>query len=284
MKKSYVKYLLLVALMFVILPLSAQDKKIVILHTNDTHSRIEPLDLTDEVYPGLAGIARRKAFVEKVRQEEKNVLVFDSGDFSQGTPFYNVFKGEVEIKMMNEVGYTAGTFGNHEFDFGLENLEKLVKEADFPFVCTNYDFSDTNLKKLVKPYLIMKIDGVKVGIIGLGTKPEGMIQEKNYKGMKFIEPYEIAEKTASYLKNKKKCDIVICLSHLGLNCGGNNIHCDRELVKNTSSIDVVLGGHSHSFLEEPIMVENAEGREIPVAQMGKQGANVGRIDIELKKD
>lgn len=284
MKKSYVKYLLLVALMFVILPLSAQDKKIVILHTNDTHSRIEPLDSTDEVYPGLAGIARRKAFVEKVRQEEKNVLVFDSGDFSQGTPFYNVFKGEVEIKMMNEVGYTAGTFGNHEFDFGLENLEKLVREADFPFVCTNYDFSDTNLKKLVKPYLVMKIDGVKVGIIGLGTKPEGMIQEKNYKGMKFIEPYEIAEKTASYLKNKKKCDIVICLSHLGLNCGGNNIHCDRELVKNTSSIDVVLGGHSHSFLEEPIMVENAEGREIPVAQMGKQGANVGRIDIELKKD
>lgn len=270
-------------LLSVCMQLSAQTKTITILHTNDTHSRIEPLEMSDRNYPDKGGIARRKAYIDKVRKENKNVLLFDCGDFSQGTPYYNILKGEVEIECMNRLGYNAGTFGNHEFDFGMDNLKKLVKEADFPFVCTNYDFSGTELKNLVRPYAVLKINGIRIGVIGLGTAPEGMIQEKNYKGMKFIEPYGIAEKTASYLKNEKKCDIIICLSHLGMECEGNNRHCDRELAARTSSIDIILGGHSHTFMEKPEIIKNAAGREVTVSQMGKNGVFVGRIDITFEE-
>lgn len=272
-----------VVMMVTVMSVDAQTVKITILHTNDTHSRIEPLDKNDPYNPNLAGVVRRKALVDSIRAIERNVLVFDSGDFSQGSPYYSVFHGDVEIEMMNEIGYDAATFGNHEFDFGLDNLKRLTLMADFPMVCTNYDFSNTVLKDIVKPYYIINIDGVRIGLIGLGTRPEGMIQEKHYVGMKFIEPYEIAERTAAYLKKKKRCDIVICLSHLGMYCVGNNIHCDTDLIANTKSIDVVLGGHSHTYMKGPEFIKNAEGREIPVSQMGKNGNYVGRMDIYFEK-
>lgn len=270
--------------LFILFPLYSQTRKLTILHTNDTHSRIEAVDANDAKYAGMGGVVSRKAYIESVRKAEKNVLVFDAGDFSQGTPFYNVFKGEVEIECMNRLGYNAGTIGNHEFDYGLDNLKELIEEADFPFVCTNYDFSKTDLKKLVKPYVIIKLDGIKVGVIGLGTNPEGLIQLKNYKGMEFVEPYAIAEKTASFLKKRKKCDIVVCLSHLGLDCGALNGYCDHELAAQTKNIDVILGGHSHTYLEKPEYVENADGKEVIIMQNGKNGVFVGRIDINLEKN
>ena len=270
--------------LFILFPLYSQTRKLTILHTNDTHSRIETVDANDAKYAGMGGVVSRKAYIESVRKAEKNVLVFDAGDFSQGTPFYNVFKGEVEIECMNRLGYNAGTIGNHEFDYGLDNLKELIEEADFPFVCTNYDFSKTDLKKLVKPYIIIKLDGIKVGVIGLGTNPEGLIQLKNYKGMEFVEPYAIAEKTASFLKKRKKCDIVVCLSHLGLDCGALNGYCDHELAAQTKNIDVILGGHSHTYLEKPEYVENADGKEVIIMQNGKNGVFVGRIDINLEKN
>lgn len=282
--KTGIKYIaLFLVLMLFASQVPAQIKKLTILHTNDTHSRIEPVDKSDKSYPDMGGVARRQAYIESIRDSVENVLLFDSGDFSQGTPFYNIFKGKVEIESMNMMGYNAGTLGNHEFDFGLDNLEELIEEADFPFVCTNYDFSKTGLKKLVKPYLIINIDGIRVGVIGLGTKPEGMIQQKNYLGMEFLEPYGVAEKTASYLKNRKKCDIVVCLSHLGMDCGVSNEHCDRTLAERTSSIDVILGGHSHTFMEEPEYIENAAGKKVVVLQNGKNGVFVGRVDITFDK-
>ena len=264
-------------------PSVGQVVELTILHTNDTHSRIEPFDATDPSYPDMGGAARRNAYFAQVRTEKENVLLFDCGDFSQGTPFYSVFKGEVEVELMNEMGYDAATLGNHEFDFGLDNLRKLIEEADFPFVCTNYDFSRTKLRRLVKPYLIIKKAGLRIGVIGLGACPDGLVQAKNYAGMKFVPPYGIAERTARYLKERKRCDVVICLSHLGMDCSANLPYCDRELVGSTSSIDLVLGGHSHTYMAAPEYVENAEGCAVPVMQLGKNGVYAGRFDLKFEK-
>lgn len=280
------KKILLVSLLILSLPVVAVYSQVVelsIVHTNDTHSRIEAFDKNDAAYPDMGGVARRDAYVRQVREQEDNVLLFDCGDFSQGTPFYSVFKGEVEIGLMNEMRYDAATFGNHEFDFGLDNLKELVEEADFPFVCTNYDFSRTPLRRLVKPYLIIKKAGLRIGVIGLGTCPDGLIQAKNYEGMRFVPPYGIAERTARYLKTRKRCDVVICLSHLGLDCGGNIHYCDRELVARTSSIDIVLGGHSHTYMPQPEFIVNAAGRKVPVMQLGKNGVYVGRFDLKFER-
>lgn len=261
----------------------AQDVTLTILHTNDTHSRIMPLEDTDPEYPDMGGVARREAYFEQVRAEEPNVLVFDSGDFSQGTPFYSVFKGEAEVELMNELHYDAATIGNHEFDYGLDNLSELVDEADFPIVCTNYDFTRTPLKGKVERYLILRRGGLRIGVIGLGARPEGLVQAKNYEGMQFVEPYEIAEKTAHYLKHRRRCDIVVCLSHLGMDCSAVSPYCDRQLVARTSSIDVVLGGHSHTYMRQPEYIYNAAGRAVPVMQNGKNGVYVGRFDLKFEK-
>ncbi len=265
------------------MPSLAQVVELTILHTNDTHSRIEPFASDDPSYPDMGGAARRNAYFWQVRTERENVLLFDCGDFSQGTPFYSVFKGEVEVELMNEMGYDAATLGNHEFDFGLDNLKDLLEEADFPFVCTNYDFSRTKLRRLVKPYLIIKKAGLRIGVIGLGACPDGLVQAKNYAGMKFVPPYGVAERTAHYLKKRKRCDVVVCLSHLGLDCSANNPYCDRELVARSSSIDLVLGGHSHTYMTVPEFIDNAEGRAVPVMQLGKNGVYAGRFDLKFEK-
>lgn len=259
----------------------AQTKKIVILHTNDTHSHIEPLDSNDSSYPNRGGIARRQAYVESVRASEKNVLVLDAGDFSQGTIYYNFFKGQLDIECMNQIGYNATTLGNHEFDSGLKHLEGILRKAKFPAICTNYDASMTNLKNLIKPYHIIKINGVRIGIIGLGIRLEGIVQHKNYQGIRFIEPYKIAEETAQFLKGKKKCDLVVCLSHLGLNKESNSIYNDRELAAKTASIDIIISGHSHVFMKEAEFIENTLGHRVIVSQAGEKGIFIGRIDIIL---
>lgn len=276
------KYLIMTCLwLFVAIYGRAQTKKIVLLHTNDTHSQIEPLDSTDCSHPDKGGIARRQAYVESVRASERNVLVLDAGDFSQGTIYYNIFGGQMEIECMNLIGYDAATLGNHEFDSGLENLRKMLRKARFPIVCTNYDVSTTCLKKWIKPYHIIHTDGLRIGIIGLGVRLEGIVQQKNCRGIKFIRPYEIAEKTALFLKEKKKCDLVVCLSHLGLD---KNTYNDRELAAKTSNIDVILGGHSHVFMQSPEWVENVRGHKVLVSQAGEKGVLVGRVDIEMASE
>lgn len=277
-----IKKIFLLLIWCIAIPAVAQ-KTLTILHTNDVHSRIEPVspESADTKAADKGGFLRVAAYVEQVRKETPNVLVFDCGDFSQGTPYYNMFKGEVEIRLMNAIGYDAGTIGNHEFDFGLDNMARLFKMADFPFVCANYDVTGTVLEGLVKPYLVIEKYGFRIGVLGVGTKLSGMVQSGNYEGVVFHDPYEAADKAAAELK-KKGCDLIICLSHLGFMGSAKDPTSDVELVKNTRNIDVVLGGHSHTFIEDPVIYKNPDGKDVYITQMGKSGIFVGRIDIEIE--
>lgn len=265
--------------------LSAQEaKELFILHTNDTHSAIEPISKNSPKaeLANKGGYIRRATFVKEARKENKDLLLFDSGDFSQGSPYYNMFRGEVEVHLMNEMGYDAGAIGNHEFDFGLDNMARLFKMANFPIVCANYDFKGTVLEGVVKPYTILKRDGLKIGVFGLSPQVEGLVQSDNSKGVVYHQPNEIANEIAAYLKNKEKCDVVICLSHLGWKASVDNPICDEDLITNTRNIDVVLGGHSHSLFEKPIFYKNLDGKEVPLQQMGKSGLFVGTMKLKFK--
>ncbi|WP_053825967.1 bifunctional metallophosphatase/5'-nucleotidase [Lascolabacillus massiliensis] len=252
------------------------QKNLVILHTNDTHSRIEPLPETDRTSPGKSGVVRRAELIDQIRKENKNVLLFDAGDFLQGTPYFNLFKGEVEVKAMNLMGYDAATLGNHEFDYGLEILEKVVREANFPIVSSNYDFSQTALKNLIKPFIILKKDGVRIGVIGINIQPRGLIAAGNYEGMKYLDPVKTANEIAELLTTKYKCDMIVCLSHLGYNA-------DLNLAESTKGIDLIVGGHSHTYMKEPATRKNLDNKEVTIFQTNGRGVYVGRLDIELKK-
>lgn len=275
-KKSFLLLVLCAAL-----PLFAQ-KTLTILHTNDVHSRIEAVDAAspDRRAAGKGGFLRIAAYVDQVRKENPNVLVFDSGDFSQGTPYYNLFKGEVEVELMNTIGYDAGTIGNHEFDFGLDNLARLFGMANFPIVCANYDVKGTVLEHLVKPYVIIEKNGLKVGVFGLGTQLSGMVKADDYGGVVYNDPYKTANKTAAELK-KQGCDLVVCLSHLGFTGTATNPVNDVDLIRHTRNIDLVLGGHSHTYIDEPLFEKNLDGKAVYLTQMGKSGVYVGRVDIVI---
>ncbi|HZJ79973.1 MAG TPA: metallophosphatase [Dysgonamonadaceae bacterium] len=253
-----------------------QAQSLVILHTNDTHSRIEPVPDTDKYNPDLGGVVRRAAFVDKVRSENENVLLFDAGDFLQGTPYFNLFKGEVEVEAMNMLNYDAVTLGNHEFDYGMDVLVNLIKKATFPIVCTNYDFSDTEVADIIKPYHIIYKDGVKIGIVGANINPQGLIASTHYEGVKFLPLTETINQTAAMLRKELKCDMVIALSHTG-------IRTELELAENSRNIDVIIGGHSHTFMSEPAIRNNLDGKEVLIFQTNGRGVYVGRIDVELEK-
>lgn len=270
------KFQLLLLLFLCLTAYTMAQKKIVILHTNDTHSRIEPIPATDKHNANKGGVVRRKNYIDQVRRENKNVLVFDAGDFVQGTPYFNLFKGKVEIESMNRMRYDAVTLGNHEFDYGIEVLEKLVKAANSPIVCSNYQFEQPTLAKKIKPYIILKRDGIKIGIIGIGVSPNGLIAVENYKGMHFLPPVETANIYARKLKLEEKCDLVICLSHLGY-------EDDLKLAPQTENLDIIIGGHSHTYLEEPTKVKNSNNREVTIFQTSGRGAFVGRMDVILEK-
>ena len=249
--------------------LAAQDiKELLILHTNDTHSRVEPISITDPnpEFAGKAGFVRRVTLIKEMRKQNKDLLLFDCGDFSQGSPFYNMFGGEVEVKLMNEMGYDAGTIGNHEFDFGLDNMARLFKMADFPIVCANYGVQGTVLEGLVKPYVILERKGVKVGVFGLSPALEGLVQAKNCEGVVFENPIEAAQRVADILKNREKCD------------------SDETLIPNTRNIDIVLGGHSHSYFDKTLFYKNLDGKEIPLQQMGKNAVYVGEMKVRMEKN
>ncbi len=273
--------LICVLCLYVWLP-AQSIKELYIFHTNDTHSCIEPIGAhnPDTAQANKAGFVRRATFLKEMRKQHPDMLLFDSGDFSQGSPYYNIFKGDVEVSMMNEMGYDAGTIGNHEFDFGLDNMARLFRMAKFSIVCANYGVEGTVLEGLVKPYVILHRDGLKIGVFGLSPKLEGLVQQKNYEGLVYKDPIRCANKVAALLKEQKHCDVVICLSHLGW----KGRESDEVLISATKNIDVVLGGHSHSYFETPIYYKNLDGVDVPLQQMGKNGRFVGEIVLEFQKD
>ena len=260
---------------------AAQDKQLVVLHTNDTHSTILPLNqnLADTLKAGRGGFMRRITMLKEERQKTPDLLLFDSGDFSQGSPYFTMYKGEVEVDLMNMMGYDAGTIGNHEFDFGMDVMANMFRRFNFPIVCSNYDFRGTVVEHLVKDYVILKRNGLKIGVFGLSPKLDGLVDSKNCVGVKFLDPIEQANRVVSILK-KKKCDVIILLSHLGWDVLGVS---DEELIAATRDIDLVLGGHSHSYLETLQYVDNLNGKAVPVDQNGKHAIYVGKMVLDFKK-
>lgn len=273
--------ILYIAFLLTSLTTQAQNKELTILHTNDTHSTIFPLseNLSDTLKAGRGGFLRRIALLKEERTKDPELLLFDSGDFSQGSPYYTMFKGDVEIGLMNRMGYDAGTIGNHEFDYGMDNMARLFKRLNFPIVCANYDFTGTVLESVVKPYVILKRKGVKIGVFGLCPRLEGLVDGKNYEPIRYLDPVEKARETVATLK-AAKCDIIICLSHLGWNIGGED---DAYMIARTEGIDLVLGGHSHSYLEQIAYVNNKAGKPVPVDQNGKHALFVGKVLLSLQK-
>lgn len=266
----------------VTLTAAAKGRQLLILHTNDTHSCVLPLNpnLADTMLAGRGGFLRRAAMIDQMRKEDKDLLLLDSGDFSQGSPYYTMFKGDVETELMNIMGYDAATIGNHEFDFGLENMARIFRKANFPIVCANYDFTGTVVEGLVKPYVIIKRKGVRIGIFGLSPKLDGLVMASTCAGVRYSDPIKTANAVADKLKNEEKCDVVICLSHLGWDEAGLN---DMEMMAKTRNIDLVLGGHSHSYFKTLNHVRNLDGKDVPNDQNGKHGIFVGKITLILEK-
>lgn len=257
-------------------------RQLVILHSNDTHSTVKPLNpnLTDKNVAGRGGFIRRLEFLKQQRSEHPDLLYFDSGDFSQGSPYYTLFKGDVEVGLMNQMGIDAATIGNHEFDFGLENMARIFRMANFPIVCANYDFTGTPLEGIVKPYVIIKRNGVKIGVFGLAPKLDGLVEQANCNGVQFLDPVKKGLELATFLKEKKKCDMVICVSHLGWN---TDLPDDDDMIRGSRYIDLVLGGHSHTYLTEMQYVKDLDGHDVAVDQNGKHGIWIGKMEVSLKK-
>lgn len=276
------RYLLVFILFVIALNSSAQKKQLVILHTNDTHSCIMPLsvNLSDTLVAGRGGFVRRATMLQEARKKHPDLLLFDSGDFSQGSPYYTLYRGDVEIELMNEMQYTASTVGNHEFDFGMENMARLFRKARFPILCSNYDFTGTVLEGLVKPYMTFRHNGVKIGVFALDPELDGLVFSKNCQGVKYLDPIRVANDMATMLKKQKKCDVVICISHLGWNLHGID---DTEVIAGSRNIDLVLGGHSHTYFHTLQYVKDLDGREVPVDQNGKHAVYVGKIVLTLDK-
>jgi 5'-nucleotidase len=251
---------------------AATHTDIVILHTNDTHSRIEPYE-----EPGVGdvgGILRRYAFIQETRMQYPNTIVVDAGDFSQGTPYFNLFKGFPEIEMKNMMGYDVVALGNHEFDNGSKILAKRLKLANFKIVCANYQFKNKKLAKQVKPYTIIKLGDKKIGFFGLLCDMKRLIMPTYYREVVFLDPIATAHKIVDILKNKEKCDIIICLSHLGIDAGIQGDITDRNLAEHIRDIDFIIGGHTHKLIEEPVIVNNTN-----ILQVWKNGIYVGKLVI-----
>ena len=268
-------------LFFSVSVFSQQKTKLVILHTNDTHSQVEPTEKSGLKTADMGGYARRMGVINQIREQEKNVLLVDAGDFSQGTPYFNFFNGRVEVDAMNRMKYDAGTLGNHEFDNGIDTLAVILKNVQFPEISSNYKLDKTALKHLIKPYIVLIKNGLRIGVMALNVNPQSLIFEKNYKGLEYEDPIVKANEISTLLKKKEKCDLVVCLSHLGADTTKMEVN-DFEIAHRTRYIDVIIGGHSHSMICN-VDEKNADGKPIVIAQMGKSGLYLGRVDLELEK-
>ncbi len=277
----YMKNIGLLILLFTSFVVNAQDEvKVIVAHTNDTHSCVMPItpNYADTVQADKGGFLRRVVLIDSLRKIEPQMLLFDCGDFSQGSPYYNIFKGDVEVALMNRMKYDACTIGNHEFDYGLNNMVRVFRDMDFPVVCCNYDFTGTVAEGVVKPYVVLERNGVKIGVLGVSPKLEGLVAKDNYEGVDYLDPVECVNKVAEHLKCNESCDLVICLSHLGWNIDGMD---DKKLIESTRNIDILLGGHTHTYMERPEYVANAEGVSVLCNQMGKNARFVGTLTITM---
>ncbi len=268
-------------------PLFANDKpdmyKLTILHTNDTHSRIDPFPMDDRKFPGMGGAAKRAQLVKKIRSEEKQVLLLDAGDIFQGTPYFNFYGGELEFKLMSSMKYDACTIGNHDFDGGIDGLKKQLKHANFPTLVANYDFKDTVMNGKTKPYQVFQKGGLRIGVLGVGIKLLGLVPSNMFEETQYLDPIEQANKYAKILRYDEKCDYVVCLSHLGLKYDNDKVS-DVKLAAASEDIDLIIGGHTHTFLEEPLTLKNRVGKNILVNQVGWAGIVLGRLDIFFERN
>ena len=269
--RNYTLYIVLC--FFALLSACTPQDHLTILHTNDTHSQIEPKS------NGQCGYARRMGMIAQERKADKNLLLVDAGDFCQGTPYFNIYRGRVEIDAMNRMRYDAITLGNHEFDNGLDTLAEVLKGAQFPVVCANYDFTGTAMEGMTRPFVIVRKGQLKVGIFGLGCDPKGLIADKNFLPAQYLPPYPVAQQMADTLR-QQGCDVVVCLSHMGTYGKAKEDICDVEMVKNTRGIDVVIGGHTHKLYDH-LRVANLDGDSVPLCQMSKGGAYLGKIMLLL---
>lgn len=257
----------------------AEPKKhLTILHTNDVHSHIEPFPAEDPHFANQGGVARRLSLIQKLRAQNPNTLLLDAGDIFQGTPYFNFYGGELEFKLMSMLEYDAATIGNHDFDNGVDGLAAQMPNAKFKMISSNYDFSNTIMDGLTKPYEIFNVDGVKVGIFGVGIQLQGLVNPAMSKETKYLDPIEIAQDMTRILKEEKQCDLVICLSHLGYEYKYDKVS-DLVLAKNTKNIDLIIGGHTHTFLPKPTIAKNADGKDVMVNQVGWGGINLGKVDF-----
>lgn len=259
-----------------------KQQKLVILHTNDTHSNIDPFPVNHPKFPNMGGVSRRASLIQSVRDQEENVLLLDAGDIFQGTPYFNKFKGVLEMKTMAAMNYDIVTLGNHDFDIGMEAYKSALSHASFQVVNANYELASTPLAEVVKPYTIIRKAGFKIGVFGVGVDLQGLVPNENWKGLTYQDPIAAAQKQADALR-KEGCDVVICLSHLGYEYKTNQVS-DKVLAASTHGINVIIGGHTHTFLEDMQEFKNKEGKAVFVNQVGYGGLKLGRIDIELCQD
>lgn len=263
----------------------SKTTKITILHTNDVHSHIDAFGPEDGRNPNQGGVARRASLIQDIRNKNQNTLLLDAGDIFQGTPYFNYYGGELEFKLMSMLKYDAATIGNHDFDNGVNGLLAQLPHAKFDFLSANYDFSNTVLDSHVKPYKVFKKDGVKIGVFGLGIELDGLVDKKMYKETKYLDPVEIAQDMSRILKEDEKCDLVICLSHLGYHYKNfAEKISDLNLAKVTKNIDLIIGGHTHTFLQKPTVAKNSIGENVLVNQVGCYGINLGKIDFYFDAD
>ena len=259
---------------------SNEIKQITILHTNDVHSHIDPFPANDPKSPNMGGVSRRATLIENIRKEQPNVLLLDAGDVFQGTPYFNYYGGELEFKLMSMMNYDLATMGNHDFDNGIDGFYSQLPNAKFDFVVANYDFKNTVLDQITKPYKIFNKNGIKIGVFGIGIELEGLVDKKSYKETIYQNPVEMAQEMTRILKKEQKCDLIICLSHLGYQYKNEeNKISDLKLAAQTRDIDLIIGGHTHTFLDKPTIVKNLVGQEVLVNQVGCYGINLGRIDF-----
>ncbi|MCB0444924.1 MAG: metallophosphatase [Gelidibacter sp.] len=262
---------------------STASKKITILHTNDVHSHIDPFGPEDGKNANRGGVARRASLIESYRKENPHTLLFDAGDIFQGTPYFNYYGGEIEFKLMSMLKYDAATIGNHDFDNGIDGLYAQLPHAKFDFICSNYDFSNTIMDTHTKPYKTYTVDGIKIGVFGVGVELDGLVDKNLYKETVYLDPIEIAQDMTRILKEEQHCDLIICLSHIGYHYDSDKV-CDLTLAKATKNIDLIIGGHTHTFLPKPTIVKNSEGKNTLVNQVGCYGINLGKIDFYFDSD
>jgi len=249
-----------------------------ILYTNDTHARLDPFPQNAREFAGLGGIAERASLVKKIRSQNRHVLLLDAGDVFQGTPWFDVYGGTVDLKLMTEMNYDAMVIGNHEFDRGPDGFAEAAQKAGFPILASNYFVRDTPLNPFVQRQLIKDFEGFRVGIFGLGIRLQGVVDRQLYGGVRYFDPVQVSERMVQSLRENNRCDYVICLSHLGYHYDDDRID-DRKIAKQISGIDLIIGGHTHTFLDAPVEVENPSGRKTLITQMGHSGVRLGRLDV-----